>query len=196
MPHLEMLIQTHGYWVIWLGTFLEGETILVLGGFAAYRGYLKIEWVILVAFFGSLSGDQFFFFMGRRHSEYILNHLPSWRVRIERAQRLMEKYHRPVILGFRFLYGFRTIIPFSLGMGRVSRIRFLIFDIIAALVWSIVIGMAGYIFGAALGAFIKDVKRYELLAMIGIALIGVLFYYAVFFHRKAPDEGKKEKIAS
>ena len=69
MTHFEVLIQTHGYWVIFLGTFVEGETFLILGRFAAHRGYLHLDWVILIAFFGSLAGDNFFFFLGRRHSE-------------------------------------------------------------------------------------------------------------------------------
>jgi membrane protein DedA with SNARE-associated domain len=37
---LDQLIDTYGYWAILVGTLLEGETILLLGGFAAYQGYL------------------------------------------------------------------------------------------------------------------------------------------------------------
>jgi len=39
-----------------LGTFLEGETILVMAGFAAYRGYLDLPLVIGVAFAAVLWG--------------------------------------------------------------------------------------------------------------------------------------------
>ena len=62
---LQSLIDTYGYLAILVGTFFEGETILVLGGFAAYRGYLHLPWVIIAAFVGSLCGDQLFFFLGR-----------------------------------------------------------------------------------------------------------------------------------
>lgn len=51
------LIAAHGYWALALGAFLEGETILVLAGVAAHRGYLDLRLVILVAFAGSLLGD-------------------------------------------------------------------------------------------------------------------------------------------
>lgn len=34
---LEELISTYGYAAGGIGTFLEGETILILGGFAAHR---------------------------------------------------------------------------------------------------------------------------------------------------------------
>jgi membrane protein DedA with SNARE-associated domain len=63
MP-LDRLIDTYGYWVILVGTLLEGETILILGGFAAYQGYLALPGVILMAFMGGLCGDQLFFSWG------------------------------------------------------------------------------------------------------------------------------------
>ena len=37
MP-LDRLIDTYGYWAILVGTLLEGETILILGGFACLSG--------------------------------------------------------------------------------------------------------------------------------------------------------------
>jgi hypothetical protein len=46
---LGSLIETHGYWVLALGCLLEGETILVLAGLAAERGYLHPFGVVVVA---------------------------------------------------------------------------------------------------------------------------------------------------
>jgi len=42
---LEGLMGTYGYWAILVGTFLEGETILILGRFATSRGYLALPFV-------------------------------------------------------------------------------------------------------------------------------------------------------
>ena len=71
------MIQKNGYLSILIGTFLEGETILVLGGLAAHRGYLSLAGVIMAAFIGSLCGDQLFFYLGRRHSQAVLARRPS-----------------------------------------------------------------------------------------------------------------------
>ena len=62
---IEILIQKFGYLAIFIGAFLEGETILIVGGFAAHRGYLLLPYVIFSAFLGTLFGDQLFFFIGR-----------------------------------------------------------------------------------------------------------------------------------
>ena len=55
------IIEHYGYAAIVIGTFLEGETILVLAGLVAHQGYLKLTGVITAAFLGSLCGDQLFF---------------------------------------------------------------------------------------------------------------------------------------
>ena len=59
---LQSIIENYGYAAIFIGTFLEGETVLVLAGMAAHRGYLVLTWVITAAFLGRLCGDQLFLF--------------------------------------------------------------------------------------------------------------------------------------
>ena len=62
---LEIFVKTYGYWALLVGTFFEGETILIIGGITAHLGYLELPIVILIAFIGSFSGDQLYFFIGR-----------------------------------------------------------------------------------------------------------------------------------
>ena len=58
---LEYLILTYGYAALLIGTFFEGETILIIGGLTAHLGYLQLPLVMVIAFIGSFSGDQVFF---------------------------------------------------------------------------------------------------------------------------------------
>ena len=39
---LEALISHYGYAAVAIGTFFEGETILVIAGFASHQGYLAL----------------------------------------------------------------------------------------------------------------------------------------------------------
>jgi len=57
MIDLPGLIDTYGYWAVFIGAFLEGETILALAGLAAYREYLDLRWVILVALMAGFLAD-------------------------------------------------------------------------------------------------------------------------------------------
>jgi membrane protein DedA with SNARE-associated domain len=182
MAPLETLLQTYGYLAILIGTFAEGETVLVLGGFAAHRGYLALPWVILAAFIGTLMGDQLFFYLGRKHTQWVLARRPSWKARIDRAHQLMERFRTLLILGFRFMYGLRTIIPFLIGMSSVSTRKFIILDAIAAFVWAVAVGTGGYLFGNILEIILGDIKHYELPVLGAIALIGVSLWALYRYH--------------
>lgn len=181
---LESIVDTYGYVAVLLGTFLEGETILVLGGFAAHRGYLALPWVIVAAFFGSLCGDQLFFFLGRKHSQAVLARRPTWKARADKANRLLERFRTPFILILRFLYGLRTVAPFVIGMSPVPAGRFIMLNAMGALVWAVVVGTGGYLFASALEAVIGDVKRYEVEALLAIAIVGTLVWTSHFYRRR------------
>jgi len=183
---LQSLIQTYGYAAILVGTFLEGETVLVLGGYAAHRGYLFLPWVILAAFVGSLAGDQFYFYLGRNHSRFILDRFPSWKPRVARARLLLDRFHTPLILSCRFLYGLRTVTPFAIGMSGVPRLRFFVLNAIGAAVWAPMFGTGGYIFGKALEALMGNLERYELWAVLAILALVLLIWLFRSFDGKGP----------
>jgi membrane protein DedA with SNARE-associated domain len=182
MIPLETLLKTYGYWAVLIGTFAEGETVLVLGGFAAHRGYLALPWVILAAFVGSLMGDQLFFYLGRKHTQWVLDRRPLWKARVDRAHQLLERFRTLIILGFRFMYGLRMIIPFFLGMSSVSTRKFIILDVIAAFVWAVAVGTGGYLFGNILEIILGDIKHYELPILGAMALIGMLLWAVHRYH--------------
>lgn len=169
---LETLISTYGYAAIAAGTFLEGETILVLAGFAAHRGYLHLVWVVIWGFLGTLCGDQLYFQIGRFKGMKFLETRPHWRFKSQRILGLLRRHQILVLLGFRFLYGVRTITPFLLGASGVSSTRFLVLNSLGGLVWAICVGVSGYVFGHVVELLIGDIRRYELLLFVALALTG------------------------
>lgn len=181
---IEKLIETYGYFALFVGTLLEGETIVVIAGFAARRGYLRLEFVVLVSFIGTLVIDQLFFFIGRLKGKSFLHRRLGWRPQIERANRLLTRYDTWLILGFRFIYGMRTVSPLVIGMSEVKTRRFVVLNIIAAMVWAIVIATSGYFFGAALETLLGNVKQYERHIILSLAILGILFWLIHLIKRK------------
>ena len=189
------LIATYGYAAVFVGCFLEGETILVLGGFAAHRGYLDIWLVVMVAFVGTSVGDQLYFFLGRRWGNRILARRPGWQVPAGRARRLLERYDVLFILSFRFLYGLRTMSPFAIGMSGFPTRRFLALNLIAGAVWAVAVAWAGYAFGHGLALAIDRFARYEKHAFVAIAIAGALLWGVHHLRQRRqraapPSEGK------
>jgi len=56
---LQQFLHDFGYFALFLGTFFEGETILVLAGFLAFRGYMDINLVVVVAFLAATPATSF-----------------------------------------------------------------------------------------------------------------------------------------
>jgi membrane protein DedA with SNARE-associated domain len=195
--NVENLIHSYGYLAILVGTFLEGETVVILAAFAAHQRYLPLSEVIVSAFLGSLAGDQFYFYLGRKHSRFVLDRRPSWRSRIDKATRLLNRFQAAAILSFRFLYGLRTVLPFAIGMSSVPAGKFALLNMIGAAVWAAALGYGGYFFGHAFEIVLDDAKKYEFWVFGLIAITSILGW--VIFHlkrrrRPAPVETQPTEI--
>src|SRR5438552_17178506 len=93
----ELLLHKFGYFAVFAGTFLEGETILVMAGFFAERGYLELLPVILVAFLGAFVGHAFWFWLGRTKGVQLLKRFPRMQAHFGKGVRLFERYGAPAI---------------------------------------------------------------------------------------------------
>lgn len=185
---LQELISTYGYAAVGIGTFFEGETILVLAGFTANRGYLELPWVIVSAFLGTLLGDQLYFYIGRIKGKSAIEKRPHWKTKSDKVLMLLNKHQAWLTIGFRFIYGLRTVTPFLIGASNVSPIRFLIFNMFGAFLWSVTIGVLGYLFGDALEIIIGDIKKYELMVFVTLALIGTTIWLIYIRKNRAADK--------
>ncbi|MDA7946460.1 MAG: DedA family protein [Hyphomicrobiaceae bacterium] len=172
------LVAQYGYLAVLIGTIFEGETILVLGAVAAKLGYLKIGLVVLVAWIGSFVGDQAYFWIGRLYGIRLLARWPSWRMRVHRVTHLLEKYDTWFILGFRFVYGIRSISPFVIGMSRIAAWRFMLLNLIAAFLWATALGGVSFLLGAVMKTVLARFEVVEHYAIVIVAAAGILLWIA------------------
>ena len=173
----ESIIRDYGYWALLIGTFFEGETILIIAGLSAHLGLLQLPYVMLIAFIGSFTGDQSYYFIGYFKGRELLQKHLKWKRRVERINKHIERYHNLVMLGFRFVYGMRIATPFVMGMSKnIKTTRFFILNAIGAIIWSVSVSAGGYFFGYALEGFLKDVKLYEKMAIIIIIIMGIVLW--------------------
>lgn len=182
---LEYLITTYGYAAILIGTLLEGETILILGGLFAHSGYLHLQGVIACAFIGSFCSDQFFFYLGRTKGKSWIEERKHWKSKVDKVYSLLNRYQLILIISFRFLYGLRTITPVVIGASGISPYKFFILNMISALLWASVIGSLGYLFGHTVQVLIGDIKKYELWLFVLILLLGVILWIFRLMRKRA-----------
>lgn len=184
---IEQIITTYGYPALFAGAFLEGETVVLIGGFLAHRGYLELPLVWLVAFTGSLLGDQLAFFGGRSFGQAWIRRRAKMRARAAKISRWIARYEVPVLIGFRFVYGFRLVTPFVLAAAGYRPWRFLVFNVIGAAVWAVGIPTLGYVFGSAIDVLIEDVKRYELHILVGIVIAASAYGLIAWLRRRGQE---------
>lgn len=172
---MEHLIADWGYLAVLVGTFFEGETVLVLGGFAAHQGFLRLDLVIAAAFAGSFCGDQAWFWLGRRFGRRWLERHPGKAPAIERGTRLLDRWGAWFILSFRFLYGLRSISPVAIGLSSIPALRFAALNLIAALLWAVAVGWLGYACGDVLEGVLGRLRMWEHLFIAALAIAALLF---------------------
>lgn len=199
--HLHQLLrdylEIHGYWVLFIGTFLEGEAILIMAGFLAFQGYLHVGGVILTAFAGSFLGDQFFFYLGRLQGKSLLRRFHFIARRFRDSLRLIGKYGAFVAFISRFTYGFRIILPIILGITNLSPRTFLLINLCSACTWATIFSLAGYLFGKSASLFLEDVGKYEqylLLALVGIITMVWCFHLYHAWKMKKPARIRLERM--
>jgi len=175
--NLEALIARFGLLAVGIGTFLEGETILVAAGAMAHRGLLSLPSVMCAAFVGSVMGDQLWFQLGRRYGQPFIAKRPKFAARTRVVEGWLHKYGASFVLGFRFLYGLRSVTPVLLGASDYSPLRFALLNVVGAAVWSVSFGYLGYGVGASLSGLLTrpgEVEELLLAALlVGAAIIAL-----------------------
>jgi membrane protein DedA with SNARE-associated domain len=168
------LIARYGYAAVFAGTLLEGETVLLLAGYAAHRGYLDWATVVVVAWFGATLGDQLWFALGRYRGARLRAAWPALDVRMTRALVWVGDHPDLSILAMRFLWGLRAALPVALGMSRVSWTRFLGLNLASAAVWAMLVAGLGWSFGAFLARHAPAVHRYEHGLFVAVVILALL----------------------
>jgi membrane protein DedA with SNARE-associated domain len=170
------MITRYGYTALFLGTFLEGETILIIAGIAAFQGLLDVRLAMLTAFAGTMLGDTVYFVVGRSRGEWLMAKVPRWRPRIDQILALLDRHSIWLILTFRFMYGVRNFTSVAVGMSRTPWWLFVGLNAVGAAVWALCFGMGGFLFGEIVLVVVKDVKSYQM-QILGAACVVALGFW-------------------
>ncbi|MFN8375789.1 MAG: VTT domain-containing protein [Anaerolineae bacterium] len=183
---LAELVKTIGYIGIFaiifaesgllIGFFLPGDSLLFTAGFLASTNMPGTETPILniwILIFGcaiaAITGDSVGYSFGRRVGRRLFQREDSvffHKKHLVRAEEFYEKHGSKTIVIARFMPIVRTFAPIVAGMGQMHYSRFVTYNIVGGLLWSVGVTLAGYF----LGNLIPDIDKY-LLPIIALILI-------------------------
>ena len=167
---IEYYMEFYGYWIVFFGSLVEGESILLLASTFAVQGKLNIFWIIIIAFVGTLIADQTSFYYGHHYGQAFIQKRDWLKKRSDRVISLLHKYDVFFIIMMRFTYGIRVAGPIIVGASGLAPKRFIFWNIISAAIWSVLSCTAFYFFGGQI-LWIFENTEYLLFSLIGLCVI-------------------------
>lgn len=178
------IIAQLGYVTLFIGTFLEGESVLALAGVAASYGYLTFEYVVAVAALGAFLGDQACFWIGRRYGASLLARYPRLAAKAPRVEQLVRRWDAPAVIVLRFLYGLRIAGPIVIGSCGIPAWRLALFNFIGVLIWAPLVASVGYFAGYALEAWIGRLKQVQIGLLMALLVLAAVAWIVVQWRRR------------
>jgi membrane-associated protein len=184
--HLNQIVTTYGVWthlilfaIVFAETglvvtpFLPGDSLLFAAGALAALGSLDL-WLLVVLLIGAaILGDSVNYWVGA----WIGPRAFSGNVRflrkdyLERTRSFYEKHGGKTIILARFVPIIRTFAPFVAGVGAMSYPRFIVYNIIGAVLWVGLFVPLGYYFGNM--PTVKNNFSLVIFAIIGISVMPI-----------------------
>ena len=199
---LQELLQTWGYGVIFVAMLLEsaglplpGETITLLGGYAAGSGQLQVLGVIAAAAGGAIIGDSLGYWIGRRAGWPLLLRMGGL---LRQSPEQLEGYRlqflrhagKSVFLG-RFVAVLRVVAgPMAGAVGMPYR-RFLICNCAGAVLWASTMVSLAWLGGrwVPLDRMLEGVLEFGLGALVLVSLVLLLPKLLSWWERRQLDSG-------
>lgn len=166
-----------------IGFFLPGDSLLFTAGALYATGILpgnvplSIHLFIVLLFLAAFLGDTVGYWFGRKAGPRIFKK-PDARIfkqsYIQQAQNFYEKHGGKTIIMARFVPIVRTFAPIVAGAAKMEYKKFLTFNIIGGLAWTVGITYLGYFAGKALIAAGVEIDSVILPIIALIVFISVL----------------------
>jgi membrane protein DedA with SNARE-associated domain len=177
--NVEDFLEQYGYIALLIGSFLEGESSILLASSLIHRGIFEGPYTVLFAFAGSFLSDWIYFFIGRLNGKYFIAKRPKLRDWMKPVQQFFETHQLQILFSYRFLYGFRIIIPLIIGMSSIRPLQFLFYSCVSGLIWAGVVSTIGYMIGKFLDLETAVLEANLIFIVLGFACLGLTIGYIV-----------------
>jgi membrane protein DedA with SNARE-associated domain len=190
MPTIAHLIHVYGLAVVagvigleCIGLPFPGETVLILASiFAGTKHDLNIISVVLTAAGGAIVGQMVGYVIGREFGYWLLlrygSYLRITESRIKLGEYLFLRHGGKIVIVARFIPVLRSLAGILAGANRMPWRRFLLANVVGAVIWASFFGFAAYMLG----------RQFERLAgpmviVLGVATVIVITAGAIFAAR-------------
>lgn len=199
---LESLSQSIGIWgyVVLFFYSLGGGFVAILAAGILSSGViisinpLNIFVCIFIAGIANFIGSSGLFYLARFQKVEVMKFFRNHKRKIALSYIWIKKYDFWIIFIQKYLYGIKTIIPIVIGFSKYNIKKFLIYNLLASLLWAMVVGGISYM----MGDFIKNLyEKYSnpfIFPIFMLCFLGFLFVLLKIFAKKKPKERFSKKV--
>jgi len=155
-----------------IGFFLPGDSLLFGAGLAASQGKISLFWLIITVIIAAIVGDNVGYSIGRRAGPRIFKKKDGILFRqeyLQKSEEFYEKHGGKTIILARFTPIVRTFAPVVAGAGKMSREKFMFYNVIGGVLWGGGITLLGYFIGNR----IPHLDRYIETVIIGVMVLSL-----------------------
>jgi membrane protein DedA with SNARE-associated domain/membrane-associated phospholipid phosphatase len=131
-----------------IGLLVPGETLVLVSGFLASEGVLKLDDLIMAVAAGAIIGDSIGYELGRRLGRPWLLHYGRWAGihagHLERADAFFLQHGGKTVFLGRFVGFLRAFAPFVAGSLRMPYRQFLLYNALGGVLWTTSFVCLGY----------------------------------------------------
>ncbi len=179
---MESLIEQFGFLASIIGGALQGEIVYLTAMLSVSMGYLNPYSVGIAFFIGSIARDWATFWFARKRGEGWVNKKPKLKTRAEKISHQLERSPIRVLLFYRFIYGFKTVILLVAGISNITWPKFAFWTAISTMLWILVFGWLGYFCAQEVIDQFNAISEYKWPIFIGVGIVAVLYF--VFYRLK------------
>ena len=150
--------------------FLPGDSLLFIGGAFAASGEMALPALIALLLVAAVGGNTVNYLIGRAIGPKVFNtHIPVLerfldRAALQKTHNFYDRHGGKTIVLARFIPVVRTFAPFVAGASSMRAARFQFFNVVGALIWVLLLVLAGYFFGN-----IPFIRKYlNVIVLVGI----------------------------
>lgn len=176
---MEELINEYRYFALMVGTFFEGETAILLASSLIHKGLFSAPFTIFFAFAGSFISDWLYYLIGRLNGKVFLERRPRLQAKVEPVTAFFQRNKVQILFTYRFLYGFRVIIPIIIGMSNIKPGQFLFYTIVTGLLWAGTVTLLGYTAGQLFSITTESIKQNLPIILVCFGCLGLVLGFAV-----------------
>lgn len=161
--HLPPLIAAYGPWIylilfaivfsetgLVVTPFLPGDSLLFVAGTLASTGKMSVVTLSATLVAAAILGNLVNYLIGHFFGLKLFSNPDSKifrRAYLERTHAFYEKHGGKTLILARFMPIVRTFAPFVAGIGNMSLLRFMGYNIVGSVLWVALFTLTGYLFG-------------------------------------------------